>query len=845
MSLRSDEGLWQGPEEAGRPSPETAQELVRCIDRALDEAHVLAEDSVHRYRIEGELGRGGMGVVFQAFDPRLRRTIALKVARATQGPEARRLRRFLREARITGQLQHPGIVPVHELGVGPSGEHYFTMPLVRGERLDRVFQYSIEGRAGWSLPRAIGILLRVSEALSYAHGRGVVHRDLKPENVMVGSFGETYVMDWGLARVAEEGDEFDEWCRMEAPDLGASAALRTRAGNAVGSPSYVAPEQATGKQGEVGPRSDVYSLGAMLYALLAGRAPYSGEAGANASSFEHVLAGPPAPIQALARDQPAELVSICERAMAREPAVRYASMTALADDLRAFLDGRVVRAHRVGALAELHKWTRRNRAVASWMLATLVVAFLAAGALIWTQSRARREQYLSADALRLPYLCDQAEDLWPAVPERVQDMEDWLVRARECVGRLEIHLERKRSLERTIAGRAPDPEERRALRTRTELVEQLATFGARIAEIEERLAFARAVEWRSLLEPSVARRWRDAVDAVADPRRCPLYNGLVLFPQLGFVPVGPDPDSGLWEFAQLASGLVPERGEDGRLRMGPESGLVFVLLPACEFLMGSQTDRRRPLFDPQSLDWEQPPNVVRLDAFLLAKYELTQAQWRRLTGEEPSQYSAGQLRDGERADLHPVEHVSWTEAFRVLARVELSLPTEAQWEYAARAGTQAVFVDGDYYACLAQLPTANLYDMQGWIGFGEQRTIEWEIAGWLDDGHAVHAPVGSFAPNPFGLHDMLGNVWEWCEDWLTPYATPARVGDGLRSEHAPGRQRVLRGGSFRNSYSALRCSVRENMAPDVRMAYLGVRPARRLAGAPTRASATPPTHGER
>src|SRR5688500_1375331 len=195
------------PAAADAPTPSTspAGELIeRLAGRAPNGA---------RYQIEGEIGRGGMGAILRAFDPDLRRVLAMKVAleqdAATDARQRQRLGRFLEEAQITGQLDHPGVVPVHELGLDAQGRLYFTMRLVRGQELGAIYELASKGRDDWSTVRVLGVLLKVCEAMAYAHSKGVIHRDLKPANVMVGRFGEVYVMDWGLAKVIGRDDSCD------------------------------------------------------------------------------------------------------------------------------------------------------------------------------------------------------------------------------------------------------------------------------------------------------------------------------------------------------------------------------------------------------------------------------------------------------------------------------------------------------------------------------------------------------------------------------------------------------------------------------------------------------------
>ncbi|MBK7875282.1 MAG: SUMF1/EgtB/PvdO family nonheme iron enzyme [Planctomycetes bacterium] len=356
----------------------------------------------------GEVGRGGMGAVLKIWDEDLRRTLAMKVVLGKDDPakpgstpsvDSRTLGRFLEEAQVTGQLDHPGIVPVHELGLDSTGRVYFTMRLVKGEDLRRIYEHVESGHDGWNETRALGVLLKVCEAMSYAHDKNVVHRDLKPANVMVGKFGEVYVMDWGLARVLGEKDRHD--VRLK-PEAATSASIRTERrserdetpdsplvtmdGDVVGTPAYMPPEQARGDVDQLGPHSDVYAVGAMLYHLLAKQMPF---VPANARVSAHavlmrVLDGPPRPLIELTPRAPAELVAICERAMERDPARRYHNMVELAGDLRAYLERRVVKAYESGTWAETKKWVLRNKPLAAALASAVLIAI---GGFAWVSAK--------------------------------------------------------------------------------------------------------------------------------------------------------------------------------------------------------------------------------------------------------------------------------------------------------------------------------------------------------------------------------------------------------------------------------------------------------------------------
>ncbi len=334
---------------------------------------IAAQSSgARRYTILGDVAEGGMGKILRAWDEGLQREVAMKLvplrpasgsSEEQEADHEQRLARFIEEARITGQLDHPGIVPVYEVGVDEQGAAFFTMPLVRGQNLKKIFELVHRGQEGWTLHRALGVMHTVCLTLAFAHSRGVVHRDLKPENIMVGPFGEAYVMDWGLALL-----------------LGRSA----REG-IVGTPAYMSPEQAAARQGEVGPRSDVYSLGAILYELFTRRMPHELSLEVERPGrrpFQRVIASPPRPLRSIAARVPRELAAICEKAMARSPERRYQSALALAEDLAAWLEGRVVGAHQTTVWERFRKWRARNRGLtlATDALAALsvtsVLAFL-------------------------------------------------------------------------------------------------------------------------------------------------------------------------------------------------------------------------------------------------------------------------------------------------------------------------------------------------------------------------------------------------------------------------------------------------------------------------------------
>ncbi len=292
---------------------------------------------------------------------------------------------------------------------------------------------------------------------------------------------------------------------------------------------------------------------------------------------------------------------------------------------------------------------------------------------------------------------------------------------------------------------------------------------------------------RQVVDAADPEAWKKAAEAVA---ASPHYGGLVLKPQVGLRPLGPDPESGLWEFAHVTSGKVPVRGKDSRLAVDGETGVVLVLVPGGTFLMGSE-----------KFSYEGPVHRVTVPPFLMAKHELTQGQLERLTGKNPSQFQG----DNQR----PADSQSFDEAQAAAAAGGLRLPTEAEWEYAARAGTTTDYWWGDE-------PNAGGKVWANCGGCGSR---------W--DGKET-APVGAFPANPFGLHDTAGNVWEWVQDsWHDNYQG-APVDSSAWEESAVGGPRVLRGGSWSARPGRLRAAYRFGADPGYRLGSAGFRLARTL-----------------
>jgi formylglycine-generating enzyme required for sulfatase activity len=800
------------------------------------------------FRLVALIGQGGMGQVWEAEQVSLKRAVAVKFVRPER-VTAHQLELFAREARAGGRLNHPGIVAIH--GHGESdGLAWIAMEFVGGawtlkDFLDEATRLP-ELPEGYDRHVA-RFVAEIAEAMQAAHDARVIHRDLKPQNVLITADDRPKVTDFGLARITDE------------------VALSVT-GDFAGTYFYMSPEQAMAKRMGIDHRTDIFSLGVVLYELLALRRPFEGDTSHQVT--EQIMYRDPPDLHTIRSKIPRDLAVIAGKALEKERDRRFATMKELAADLRRHLANEPIHARPPTTVERGIKWIQRNPGKSS-AAAIVALALVVISALLFANVRANRaleaktlesegrrvaaeeaakseraaaerERRRADEVLRLSTfqrlddLVREADELWPITPALVERYERWLSDAEKLVAELpsyeatlgELRARGKKALSEGKADWAFDsPEDRWWHAQLVKLIEGLRAFsdedtGLSSAGsssehgwgIARRLEFARTIEERSLTGAEARAQWDEALASIRD--ECPWYAGLELTPQLGLLPIGQDPDSGLWEFAHLQTGEPAERGEDGKLILREGFGLVLVLLPGGTFRMGAQrADPSKPNYDQQAESDEWPVHEVTLSPFFLSKYEMTQGQWERFMGRNPS--------NGGPGDRFPVELVSWTESDEVCRHLGLSLPSEAQWEYGARGGTSTPWWSGEDPSLLVEV--SNLADES------YRRSSPNEPLEVWDDGVAGTARVGSYAPNVFGLHDVHGNVWEWCLDWHDGYLvrSDARV-DPVLTEQRGFAYRVYRGGCLGTTASFARSAFRRNGSPSLAVAVLGLRPARAL-----------------
>jgi serine/threonine protein kinase/formylglycine-generating enzyme required for sulfatase activity len=812
----------------------------------VSEAAAVQPESIGPYRILQRIGEGGMGEVFVAeqSDP-LRRQVAVKVIKL--GMDTRQvIARFEAERQALALMNHRCIANVYDAGATPAGRPYIVMEYVKGVPINIYCD-----RHKLNLRKRLELFSLVCDGVQHAHQKAVIHRDLKPGNILVteeDGLAVPKIIDFGVAKATGQ----------QLTDL----TMFTQIGQMIGTLEYMSPEQADLTGEGIDTRTDVYSLGVILYELLVGTLPFDPvllrESGYDEMRRIISEQDPPAPSTRLKvlddkvrgiliarntdhtrwiRTMSGDLDWIVLKALEKDRNRRYASPLGLAADVRRHLAHDPVLAARPSILYRAGKFVRRNR------VAVVAVALIAAATLVGVSGivsgrlesmaavQVAQAQKPYADAYALSNLVQRADEkLWPPYPEKIHDLELWIEDAEELVLTLASHRGELLAMEADDRQRESAEYQSRQ-ETLAGLVAGLLalnddTTGLMGANPEavspdhgwsvpRRLAFARQLEVGFSDGGQYTAAWHRSL-----PKIRAAYSGLELPPEarMGLVPIGedPDPESGLWEFANLMTGEPAVRGGDGKLVLTEQTGIVLVLIPGGTFSMG----------DPETKWTKHNLHEVELSPYWLSKYEMTQGQWQRLTGRNPSSYGPGLkwdrqwLASGDEASLlHPVEQVSWWDCEVWLPRCGLSLPSEAQWEYGARSHNQSWFWCGNGPTSLQG--NANVSDAYA----RDHGGVGHDKPGRIDDGATMHTPVDSYAANGFGLHNVIGNVLEWCLDGYDP--------DFYHGEHGPNPlapgigeyPRVYRGGSFRHLPMSARSAQRYHYPPGMKGLALGVRPA--------------------
>lgn len=414
-----------------------------------------------KYKVLGSIGRGGMGVVHQARDLRIHRTVAMKVIKTASQFSRENVLRFVDEAQLTGQLQHPNIIPLYELGIDELGEVFYTMKFVKGTTLDQVLRKIRDGEADalkrYPIAALLTVFQKICDAVAYAHSMGVVHRDLKPDNVMIGEYGEVLVMDWGLAKKIASGmhDErlMDSEPAMPPMDL---RGFETLNGLIVGTPPYISPEAARGELDRIDPRSDVYVLGAILYAMLTLRPPYPGTEFGEliqqivTGKFEHPgsysqpvnplrPSDPPPPgpdgtacllAHLPGRRVPDGLSAVVLKAMAVTPEERYQSVEELQADVVAWEGGFAPKAERAGIGRQIILWAVRHKGNVVLFSIFFVVLNVALGVFVLgiAHERDRAQESERAERASAQRLSQALKDLRGVAPLFAEEARDLIAR---------------------------------------------------------------------------------------------------------------------------------------------------------------------------------------------------------------------------------------------------------------------------------------------------------------------------------------------------------------------------------------------------------------------------------
>ncbi len=729
-------------------------------ERLAAAAAELQDDPRHRfgrYVIFDEIGRGAMGIVHRAWDPELRRAVALKVL--TPGPQVtpRDIERFRREARSAARLQHPNIISVFDVGQ-IDGQPYFTMAYVEGVSLLEQIVLGI------GVEEAVRLISKVARATDFAHREGVVHRDIKPTNIMIDGEGAPWLADFGLALDASSSRD----------------GRLTTEGTTVGTPLYMSPEAAKALPGGDAPTSDIYSLAAVLYHAVTGRPPFEGPSAVEIMT--KVVRDPPVLPSALNPAVPLSLEKVILHGLEKMVVRRYPTASELADDLDRWLEGkppklssgRLVAANRGAAIAD-RSAVNPGRPFVAVALTSLVLAAAIVAGVSWFALRARDER--SGRPIDPPTTDARARLLAPeltleGLPERVRT-EDASILVRGTVSKKGCVVRVRGELVDCPGGAFEAPAR---LEVGVNDIEVIATDDRGLTD---RVVVTVTYDLPPPKLPAIEPWWTPTPEQLAEADR---------------------------------TGLP--------LAIQNDWGMRFVLVPSGTFAMGVERD------DPFYEEGTDRHEVTITRPYYLARTELTNAQARIIW---PNHSLAAFLGFSIDREAQPTL-LTWREAEDYCgelsdldAALDYRLPTEAEWERAAKLGgiETRIWADGGRDAGRwANLIDRTMRDQWNHPSIvWNEGEVDWGMFD-TDDGAFVSADVASYGADALGLHDMIGNHWEWCADRYHPYA-PAAATDP-RGPLA-GRERVFRGGSWYDYGSMARASHRGKHVPDELLEDVGVR----------------------
>ncbi len=807
-------GLWQQGDGDGNPSQtirgsrsmrfETASATVHAKRRLLTRPGQPRQEDCD-YEFTEVLGEGGMGTVYLARQTSVDRDIAVKVIRSRYAREKSQCGKFLTEAIVTGDLEHPNIVPVYDVGADDNGHPFYAMKRVKGTPWSQVI-------GKMTVKENLAVLMRVCDAVAFAHARNVIHRDLKPANVMLGEFGEVLVMDWGLAVAVDE--------HSKAAPLTDNSAM-------AGTPAYMSPEMANGEIERISTRSDVYLLGGILFEIVAGKQPHEGKKVMDCLVNAALNSIPET-------DAEGELTDIALKAMAGDTAERYASVQEFQAAIRDYESHAqsIGLCERARARFEQAQRTREYDDFVQALFGYRQALELwggnieAGGAIAEVSLQYARCAYDKNDLDLAASLLDPEHPRHHRMHAKVLEAQ----REREArrrryafyrrtvtslaaiimiiltIGFVMIRAEKQRAVQaersaRVAQAKAESEREKADIARRAEVkqrrIADAATARAKEEEakavdaLEKMKEAVRAMMEARSLEEEARARAKTAELMAADAQDKLAKSGLLL-------------DNSWWTFDARQARHEQERaarrigyGPDQTVELPDNRRMAFALIPSGSFVMGS------PAKEKLRGGEEYLHRVVISRPFYMGRHEVTVGQWRAITGSLPPNNQEGTERD----PTWPVMEVSWNDietTFIPAARrfapegFTLRLPTEAEWEYACRAGTGSAFNTGEDESALAE---------SGWYLSNSGRDVR---------------PVGGRAPNQWGLYDMHGNVAEWCLDAYNPrFYLLAGANDPLNDQEAD--KRIIRGGGCINLPEHCRSAYRSWANADNRYRFLGFR----------------------